>query len=94
MTPTVGRIIHVRADVGNATVRCVAAIVTDNPREFHFTDQPGNLAFMATAFTPHGPMLEAARRLAPIALNSDSWHDPRECAEIAVDVTAMDSAKG
>lgn len=79
MLPSIGRIIHVRALVAPTSVRCVAAIVTTEVGEYRLGSLPTFEGFEFTIFSPHGSVLDAARRGAPLAVNSKDWHDPREC---------------
>lgn len=66
MLPSVGRIIHVTADLATDQTDCLAAIITRvNP----------DGTIHATLFAPIGPMADAAKRLPP--LPRESWHDPR-----------------
>lgn len=65
MTPTVGRIIHVPAP---ATLKCLAAIITDVRDE----------VICVTIFAPHGSMHDTTHR-ADYILEERQWHDPREC---------------
>ena len=66
MEPSVGRIIHVTADLSTDQTDCLAAIITR-------VNSDGTIH--ATLFAPIGPMADAAKRLPP--LPRSSWHDPR-----------------
>lgn len=77
--PSIGRIIHVRAMVAPTTVNCIAAIVTTEVDEYRMGSLPSFMGFEFTLFAPHGSTLDAARRGAPLPVDSADWHDPRDC---------------
>jgi len=70
MVPTVGRIVHVGAVPG---IDCRAAIVNSLD---HLNENPATV--YVSVFNPHNAISPVTNAV----VDSNSWHDPKECPRI------------